>query len=83
MRALEKDPLKRWPDAEAFQKAIAPYVHLQGNFAPSGETISMPLAPDRLRHAVTMLDVDEAAAEETRAREQQPPITKPPRKGTS
>jgi serine/threonine protein kinase/tetratricopeptide (TPR) repeat protein len=75
MRSLEKDPLKRWPDAEAFQKAIAPYVHLQGNFAPSGETIQMPLGQQSLRHAATMLDVDEAAAEETRARE--------PRKGTS
>jgi serine/threonine-protein kinase len=66
MRALEKDPLKRWPDAEAFQRAIAPYVHVQGNFTTS-ETISMPISHDRLRHAVTALDLDDVIADEKRS----------------
>jgi serine/threonine protein kinase len=51
MRALEKEPARRWPDAESFRKAIAPFTVVKTQKvkpeAPRFEAASETLAIDR------------------------------------
>jgi serine/threonine-protein kinase len=70
MRALDKSPSLRWPDAESFRQAIAQYAFaVPAADVTASETIAMPGALDPLRHAVTSADLDGGAPRPT------PPIS--------
>jgi tetratricopeptide (TPR) repeat protein len=57
MKALEKDPAQRWPNAEAFRLAIAPFSIVGQAFDSRSETMVAP--HQQLRQAATMVDESE------------------------
>jgi hypothetical protein len=63
MRALEKDPAKRWPDADAFRTAIAPFLTHKDPPTRSGRRPTPTAAFDansdtlaNVRHLETMVE---------------------------